>query len=65
MKKTYADIGEKGCVSATIYETDSGNLFGYGMGIYEIDILLFLRHGKPSAFSQKDHDVQPERIDRF
>lgn len=57
MKKTYADIGEKGCVSATIYETDSGNLFGYGMGIYEIDILLFLRHGKPSAFSQKDHDV--------
>lgn len=56
-EKTYADIGEKGCVSATIYETDSGNLFGYGMGIYEIDILLFLRHGKPSAFSQKDHDV--------
>lgn len=57
MKKTYTDINEKGCVSATIYETDTGNLFGYGMGIYEVDILLFLRHGKPSSFSQKDRDV--------
>lgn len=57
MKKTYQDINEKGCVSATIYETNSGNLFGYGMGVYEVDILLFLRHGKPSEFSEKDKNV--------
>ena len=33
MKKTYADILEKGCVSATIYETDSGNNLHFICGI--------------------------------
>lgn len=56
MKNTYHDIDEKGCVSAAIYETDTGNLFGYGMAVYEIDILLFLRHGFPTQFSQEDRD---------
>lgn len=56
MKKTYVDIQENGCVSASIYETNSGNLFGYGIGVHGVDILLFLRHGMPCAFSQTDHD---------
>src|SRR5699024_10506057 len=56
MKNTYHDIDEKGCVSATIYATDTGNLFGYGMAVYKIDILLFLRHGIATQFSQKDRD---------
>lgn len=57
MKKTFVDIQGQGCVSASIYETDTGNLFGYGMGVYEVDILLFLRHGVPTSFTQKDQDV--------
>lgn len=57
MKRTYDDINGNGCVSATIYEADSGNLFGYGMGVYEVDILLFLRHGIPTPFSSSDRDV--------
>lgn len=57
MKKTFSEIREEGCVSATIYEADTGNLFGYGMGIYEVDILLFLRHGIPTGFCLEDRDV--------
>lgn len=57
MKKTYIDIHEKGCVSASIFEADTGNLFGYGMGVYGVDILLFLRHGMPVGFSSEDRDV--------
>lgn len=57
MRKTFADINGNGCVSATIYEADTGNLFGYGMGVYEVDILLFLRHGIPTGFSSQDRNV--------
>ena len=57
MRKTYEDMNGNGCVSARILEADTGNLFGYGMGVYEVDILLFLRHGIPTEFSSRDRNV--------
>lgn len=56
MKNAFHDIEGEGCVSATIYEAGSGLLFGYGMGVYETDILLYLRHGKPTGFIEQDRD---------
>ena len=56
MFKTYQDYDMKGCVSATIVEMESNNLFSYGIGVHGVDLILFKRHGTNSLFNSIDRE---------
>lgn len=58
LTQTYLNENLAGCVSSKIFEMDCNNLFGFGMGIYNLDILLYKRHGKESEFTKYDRNFQ-------
>lgn len=51
---TYQNEQNPGAVSSKIIEADTNKLFGYGIGIYDVDILLYKRHGNLDEFSEQD-----------
>lgn len=48
---TYKQQANPGTVSSKILEADTGKLFGYGIGIHGVDIILYKRHGELDEFS--------------
>ncbi len=53
---TYKQQPHPGSVSSKILEADTGKLFGYGIGVHGVDIILFKRHGEPDEFSDIDRN---------
>lgn len=53
---TYEQQTNPGTVSSKILEADTGKLFGYGIGVHGVDIILFKRHGEPDEFSDTDRN---------
>lgn len=53
---TYNTQSNPGSVSSKIIEADTGKLFGYGIGVHGVDIILYKRHGKLDAFSDVDRN---------
>lgn len=53
---TYLHCHNPGSVSSTIIEADTDNLFGYGIGVHNVDFILYKRHGKSDIFTKKDRN---------
>lgn len=53
---TYNKQPTPGSVSAKIIEADTGKLFGYGIGVHGVDIIIYKRHGKIDEFSEVDRN---------
>lgn len=51
---TYNKVKSPGAISSKIIEADSNKLFGFGIGVYGVDIVLYKRHGIQDGFSETD-----------
>ncbi len=54
--ETFKRQPNPGAVSSKILEADSGKLFGYGIGIHGVDIIIYKRHGDLDSFSSVDRN---------
>lgn len=54
--KTFEKQPNPGTVSSKIIEADSGKLFGYGIGVHGVDIIIYKRHGEMDSFSSVDRN---------
>lgn len=52
--RTYSSLKNPGSVSAKILEADTNHLFGFGIGVHNVDFILYKRHGTNGMFSEKD-----------